>query len=143
MAEKNDLFEVIGSIFVDKEKFNEYSNLTLERNSFMINRMMSIQYPLQANALNVINANAADVVKSWAIFIPQQYKNPSFIYTKGSKKAQEDKSKKAQMPKKSEIIDYCLTYNISYKTVMDALTFFREDMITEINEFLKIKEQLK
>ena len=115
MAEKNDLFEVIGSIFTDKQKFSEYSNLTLDRNSFMINRMMAIRYPLQANALNVLNANGADIAKSWNIFLPQQYRNPSFIYTKGSKKAQEDKTKKAQMPKKSEIIDYCLTYNISYR----------------------------
>lgn len=141
MAEKNDLFEVIGSIFTDKQKFSEYSNLTLDRNSFMINRMMAIQYPLQANALNVLNANGADIAKSWNIFLPQQYKNPSFIYTKGSKKAQEDKTKKAQMPKKSEIIDYCLTYNISYKTVMNAMQFYREEMIEEINDFLKIKEQ--
>ena len=141
MAEKNDLFEVIGSIFTDKQKFSEYSNLTLDRNSFMINRMMAIQYPLQANALNVLNANGADIAKSWNIFLPQQYRNPSFIYTKGSKKAQEDKTKKAQMPKKSEIIDYCLTYNISYKTVMNAMQFYREEMIEEINDFLKIKEQ--
>lgn len=141
MADKNDLFEVIGSIFTDKQKFSEYSNLTLDRNSFMINRMMAIQYPLQANALNVLNANSADIVKSWNIFLPQQYRNPSFIYTKGSKKAQEDKTKKAQMPKKSEIIDYCLTYNISYKTVMSAMQFYREEMIKEINDFLKIKEQ--
>lgn len=141
MAEKNDLFEVIGSIFTDKQKFSEYSNLTLDRNSFMINRMMAIRYPLQANALNVLNANGADIAKSWNIFLPQQYRNPSFIYTKGSKKAQEDKTKKAQMPKKSEIIDYCLTYNISYKTVMNAMQFYREEMIEEINDFLKIKEQ--
>lgn len=141
MAEKNDLFEVIGSIFTDKQKFSEYSNLTLDRNSFMINRMMAIQYPLQANALNVLNANGADIAKSWNIFLPQQHRNPSFIYTKGSKKAQEDKTKKAQMPKKSEIIDYCLTYNISYKTVMNAMQFYREEMIEEINDFLKIKEQ--
>lgn len=143
MAEKNDLFEVIGSIFTDKNKFEEYSNLTLDRNAFMVNRMMSIQYPLQANALNVISSNSADIVKSWSVFIPQQYRVPSFIYTKGSKKAQEDKNKKAQMPKKSDIIDYCLTYNISYKTVKEALTFYRDEMIAEINEFLKIKEQLK
>ena len=141
MAEKNDLFEVIGSIFTDKQKFSEYSNLTLDRNSFMINRMMAIRYPLQANALNVLNANGADIAKSWNIFLPQQYRNPSFIYTKGSKKAQDDKTKKAQMPKKSEIIDYCLTYNISYKTVMNAMQFYREEMIEEINDFLKIKEQ--
>ena len=141
MAEKNDLFEVIGSIFTNKQKFSEYSNLTLDRNSFMINRMMAIRYPLQANALNVLNANGADIAKSWNIFLPQQYRNPSFIYTKGSKKAQEDKTKKAQMPKKSEIIDYCLTYNISYKIVMNAMQFYREEMIEEINDFLKIKEQ--
>lgn len=142
-GEKNDFFEVLGSIFADKQKFEEYSNLTLNRNSFMINRTMAIQYPQQANVLNLKNINSCDVVKTWNIFIPQQYRNPGFIYTKGSKKSQETKTKKASLPKKEEIIEYCLTYGKDYKTVMDAIKFFKEEMVEEINEYLKIKEQQK
>lgn len=143
MTAQNDLFEVLGAIFTDKNKFEDFSSLTLGRNSFMINRMMSIQYPLQANVLNINHINQEDVVKSWNIFIPQQYRNPSFIYTKGSKKAQETKNKKLDIPKKSDIIEYCLTYGLEYKSVMDAIKFFKEDMINEINDYLKIKEQQK
>lgn len=142
-ADRNEFFNILSSIFTDKEKFNEYSNLTLDRNSFMINRTMSINFPLQANVLNMLKINGYDVVKSWNTFISQQYRTPGFIYTKGSQKAREDKEKKVNMPKKQDIVDYCLTYNIEYKSVMDAMKFYKEEMIKEINDFLKIKEQLK
>lgn len=143
MAQQSEFFEILKSVFNDKQSFEDYSDLTLSRNSFMINRLMSIQYPLQANVLNILHINSADIVKSWNSFIPQQYKYPTFLYTKGSQKAQAEKTKKLNMPKKNDIIDFCLAYNIEYKAVMDAIKFYKEEMIEEINEFLKIKEQQK
>ena len=117
--------------------------MTLGRNSFMLNRTLSINFPLQANALNLTKINSCDIVKSWNEFIQEQYRCPSFIYTKGAKKSQVEKSEKNKMPKKEDIVEYCLTYNISYKSVMDAFKFFKDEMIEEINEFKKIKEQQK
>lgn len=143
MKEKNELFDIINAIFTDKNKINEYSDLTLNRNSFMVNRLLSINFPLQANALNIKNINSCDLIKSWNIFLPEQIKIPNFLYTKGSKKVQENKNKNLSMPNKNEIVDYCLTYNENYKNIMSAMKFFKEDMIAEINDFIKIKEQLK
>ena len=139
----NELYEVISALFTNKDKFATYSDMTLGRNSFMLNRTLAINYPLQANALNLTKINSCDIVKSWNEFIQEQYRCPGFVYTKGSKKSQVEKSEKNKMPKKDDIVDYCLTYNISYKSVMDAFKFFKDEMIEEINEFKKIKEQQK
>lgn len=136
-----EFFDIINSIFLDKEKFNTYSDLTLDRNSFMVNKTMSINYPFQANALNVSKISGSNILKSWNIFIPQQYRTPSFIYTKGANKVKTEKEKKASMPKKDDILEYCSTYNISYKVVMDAMKFYKEEMIKEIEDFIKLKNQ--
>ena len=63
MAQQSEFFEILKSIFNDKQSFEDYSDLTLSRNSFMINRLMSIQYPLQANVLNILHINSADIVR--------------------------------------------------------------------------------
>lgn len=138
---KPEFFNILSSIFTDKESFNGYSNLTLDRNSFMVNRTMSINYPFQANALNINKLLGHNLLNSWNTFIPQQYRMPGFVYTKGVNKAKNEKEKKTSMPKKEDIIDYCLTYNVSYKSVMDAMKFYKEEMIKEIEEFTNLKKQ--
>ena len=67
--EKSDeigLFDIINYIFCNPSKLREVPKSLLDRNFFMINRMLGIGFPMQANAfqLNCIN-NVEIIYKSF------------------------------------------------------------------------------
>ena len=133
-----EFFDILGYIFTNKNEFNKLSELTLTRNSFMINRTLAIQYPFQVNAFNNLNINQVDVLKFWADYLGGQFKIPYFVYTKGSKRASEDKNKKLKMPSTSLIKQYCNHYGYSIKDIETAFTIFPDEINKDIQEFDKI-----
>lgn len=133
-----EFFDILGYIFTNKSEFDKLSELTLNRNSFMVNRTLSIQYPLQVNAFNVLGINSADVMKFWAEYLGGKYKVPYFVYTKGSKRATEDKNKKQKMPSNVLIKQYCNQYGYSMKDISAAFNLFPDEINNDILEFDKI-----
>lgn len=131
------LFDIIKALYTNKKEFDEISDFLLDRNSFMINRFISIKYPDKVQCFNISKINTVDVCKFWAEYLGGQYRVPSYIYTKGSKRAQETKSTIDKMPSNSLINEFCIYNNINKKDVLNALKMFRDEMITEINSFNK------
>ena len=130
-------FDVIKKIFTDKNGFNSLSDLTLDRNSFMVNRSIAIKYPDKVQLFNNLKVNQVDVMKFWADYLGGNYRMPGFLYTKGSKKASETKSKINKMPSGALIHQYCIFYNLNKKDVLNALKFFYDDTIKDIYNFEK------
>lgn len=86
-----DLFDIIKS-FTNQKAWENVSKADKQRNLFMINRIMSIQFPLQANAFNNTKIDPESVVNFWRSFIASKYKTPpTFIYTSTNKKKKEAK----------------------------------------------------
>lgn len=132
-----EFFDILGYIFTNKNEFDKLSDLTLSRNSFMVNRTIAIQYPLQVNAFNTLSVNQIDVMKFWSHYLGGQNRIPYFVYTKGSKRASEDKNKKMKMPPPSLIKQYCCQYGISPKDISAAIDLFPTDTINDILDFDK------
>ena len=61
-------FDIIKLMFTDKESFDNLSDYMLSKHFFMINRIMAIQFPLQAQCFNKLNINEAQVIRSWQFF---------------------------------------------------------------------------
>ena len=81
-------YDIVKMMFTNVAEFDKLSNSILSRNFFMINRIMSIQYPLQAQCFNNLHVNNADAVKCWKNFIVSKLgygKVPGFVFTKGAK----------------------------------------------------------
>ena len=142
------LFDIIKLIFTDKEKFNSLSDISLKRNYFMINRIFSIKYPLQAMYFSTSGINEAEVIKCWRDFIISKNefgKVPFWVYTKGSKKAGAVKEKTKKVSTQL-IRDYCNHYNINIKDVNDCLEFFESPMLEELKRYeslIKVKNSIE
>lgn len=88
------LFDYINVIFsADNKKWEDVSELDMSRNSFMLNRLMSIKFPVQAQMLNIMKISPAGQAQAWRNIASQFKRTPGFIYTK-TKNASSDKTKK-------------------------------------------------
>jgi hypothetical protein len=87
-----ELFDIIKKIFDRKKNsWDQVSNHYKSRNFFMINRIMAIQYPIQANQFNHIKVNPHSVVDWWWGTLSNRYtKQPNWIFTKTKKKEKKE-----------------------------------------------------
>lgn len=131
----NVLFDILNAIFTDKNFVESQTNETLRQNSFMINRRMAIQYPLQAQIFNNTKVNAVDVVKFWSTYLYNGKFPPRWIYTAGATKSQEKKElAKTDVPLATRRA-YCNRYAISMKELDTAMKFFPEEFMQDMKDF--------
>lgn len=142
-------YDIITMMFTNFEEFNKLTDTILDKNFFLINRVFSIKYPLQAAMFNKTNINTAQVIKSWALFISNKEgygKVPYFVYTKGVKKSSETTNKTKDKLDKSLICEYCKRYNITLKDFNALFSLFYDELIIDIKRYEKLislKEQEK
>ena len=116
----NNPFDIIKA-FHTKE-WSKISDRDKARNFFMINRVCSIAYPLQANSFNNIKIKPEKVVDFWKIFITGYNKRtPQWIWTKTVKKEKEKEKKEY----KEEVIYFIKDkYQISNREIEELKKFF-------------------
>ena len=142
-------YDIIQMMFTKQDQFDKLTDVILDKNFFIINRALSIKYPLQGSLFNSIHINRAQVIKSWRNFIVSKEgygKVPYFIYTKGAKKTSETVSKKTDNLDKESINEYCKRYHISLKDFNSLKQFFYDELINDVKRYSKlisIKEQEK
>lgn len=132
-------FDIINLMFTNKVEFDKLSNSILSKNFFMINRIFSIQFPLQAECFNKLNIDTANVIRSWQTFATANLgygKVPFFVYTKGSKKTNEDNIQ--ELFTKEEKQDYCNFYNITLKEFEDINYFYHDMLVNHVKNYQNI-----
>ena len=70
-----ELFDILKAFF-NKKNWEDVSNHDKARNFFMINRIMGIAFPLQANAFNSTKIDPVSVVNYWKETLNTKYKAP-------------------------------------------------------------------
>lgn len=130
----NNPFDIIKSFY--SKSWDKVSDRDKSRNLFMINRICSIAYPLQANSFNNIKIQGDKVVDFWRIFVKHNNKNvPSWIWTKTLKKEKE----KAKKEYKEEVINFIKEkYDLSNREMEELKNFFP----SKFNSFYKEIETL-
>ena len=130
----NNPFDIIKSFHT--KDWNKVSERDKARNLFMINRICSIAYPLQANSFNHIKINPENVVNFWKILVTHQHKKtPSWIFTK-TLKGEKIKEKKEY---KEEVISFIKEkYQISNREIRELQEFYP----SKFNTFYKEIETL-
>jgi len=130
-----NLFDFIKVIFIDPMAYDEVTPGEKRKNFFMVNRRFAIQHPMQANALNHIRIDQSAAVDIWQRFMQKQYnKTPFWMYTKGVKKAKEQKEQKINIPS-AVIEDYAKRNMMDLQSVHDAIEFFPKEMKKELKDF--------
>ena len=137
-----ELFDVIKNIFKGKKEWETVGKNDKVRNFFMINRIMSIQFPIQSNQFNHTKVSPAPVVNWWHDTLSPRYssKSPSWIFTKTKKKETIDTKKPDQIDY-SEAEEFIRSrFEISKREISELKKFYPEKYESWIKE---ISSQLK
>lgn len=128
------LFDYINIIFDgNNKKWEEVSELDMSRNAFMLNRLMSIKFPIQAQMLNILKISTTGQAYTWRAIAKQFKRTPGFIYTK-TKNVSSDKTKKLN---EDAVLIYMRINEIGEKEFKDAYQFNQK----EIDKALEIIEK--
>lgn len=115
-----ELFDIVKTIF-NKRGWEKVSSLDKSRNFFMINRIMSIQFPIQANQFNKNRINPIPVVDWWHDAMSNYFKAvPNWIYTKTKKS--EKKTKEESFDEAERFV--CERLMISSRELSELKSFF-------------------
>jgi len=116
----NNPFDIIKAFY--SKKWDKISDREKARNFFMVNRICSIAYPLQANSFNNIKINPEKAIDFWRVIVTHHHKNtPKWIFTSTEKK----EKKKEKNIYKEEIINFIKEkYNISNREIEELRSFF-------------------
>ena len=139
---KNLLFDMIDSIFVDKYAYKKYTKECIKQNAFMINRIMSIQYPTEARMLDRQNTSPYAMYFLWNSMLWNGKRKEMWVFTKGSKKAKDEASNETSFSEKT-IEGYCNYYNIERVQFDDAFRFFPEEMVRDVNAYVEHMKSLE
>jgi hypothetical protein len=131
------LFDFVKLAFTaDEEQWSELNDPDKSRNFFMMNRFLSIKYPVQVAVLSHMKIDAPSTMDYWHTTLRKLYKSvPSWIYAKTKKKSTEDKKK--NMPSDQMVAWYCQHEEISTKEYMTSVKMFGEPFLSEIRELEK------
>lgn len=130
-----ELFDILKAFF-NKKNWEDVSNHDKARNFFMINRIMGIAFPLQANAFNSTKIDPVSVVNYWKETLNTKYKAPpGWFFT-----ATQKKEKSKHFSPEEEVSEFIKSrYEISNREIQDLGKYFPK----EFKEFSKsIKDLL-
>lgn len=131
-----ELFDVINCMFSKPAEFKKLSMNERGKHFFMIQRFMSIKYPIQASFMNHTKINPAQVVTYWQESIGKMYsKTPTWMYAKVNKKKA---AKDGVIFEESTLNYYCRKKQISRKVLDDAIKYVGDPMIKELKEIEKM-----
>ena len=139
-----ELFDIVKNIFSKNQRtWDSVSKNDKVRNFFMINRIMSIQFPVQANQFNKMRVTPNFVVDWWRNTLNNRFsKPPSWIYTKTTKKETTDKKKKNTDYNEIEIF-ICERYKVSRRDLVQIKEFYPDkynDWMIDVSDQLGLKK---
>lgn len=135
-------YDIVKMMFGDQTMFRTQTNLTLDRNEFMINRICSIKYPVHAQVFNGLNVNRAEVVKVWADFFPKVERGlraPGWIYSKTSPAPKQEVVERSYT--KDDVAEYGRHYHISLQNLSDAAEIDPKGFSDEMMRFKKMMDE--
>ncbi len=134
-----ELFDIIKNIFNQKEDvWKNVSKNDKSRNFFMINRIMSIQFPIQAQQFNKLKVSPPYVVDWWRNTLNTRFtKVPMWIYTK-TKKSEKSKKNTTEVNQLTE--DFIREkFQITKRDLLYLKTFYPDRYVNWIED---LSEQL-
>lgn len=127
------LFDYINVIFsANNAKWEEISELDMARNAFMLNRLMSIKFPIQAQMLNIMKISPVGQAQTWRNIAKQFKRTPGFIYTK-TKNMSSDKTKKLN----EDAVTMYMKFNEIGETEFKDAYRFNPDAVEEALEVIE------
>lgn len=135
-----ELFDVVKTIFKKDQDWDKVSRNDKVRNFFMINRIMSIQFPIQADQFNHTKILPRPVVDWWHGTLSKHYtKIPGWIFTK-TKKSKKGSAANTNYEASPDVEKFVMNrFEISRRELVELKKFYPE----KYQQWMEsIKEQL-
>lgn len=131
-----ELFDTINAMFAKPAEFKKLTLHERGKHFFMINRFMSIKYPIQAAYMNHTKIHPGQAVTFWQELLGKMYtKTPSWMYAKVNRK----KADKTGVNISEETMNYyCHKNQTSRKVLDEAIKMIGEPMIKELQDIEKM-----
>jgi len=129
------LFDFIKIFFGENPEYYKLKKYDKGKNRFMISRFMAINYPTQAELLNINGTDPGHVVESWHLVAKNFKRTPGWIYTKVRKA--EPKPADGYIPSKEIVKFYVDKFKLSYKDYDTCVKFNKEELYNELEELEK------
>jgi len=122
-----ELFDVVKTIFKKDKDWDKVSRNDKVRNFFMINRIMSIQFPIQAEQFNHTKILPRPVVDWWHDTLSKHYtRMPGWIFTK-TKKSKNKTAPTSDIEIDKSIEEFVANkYEVSLRDLSDLKRFYPE-----------------
>lgn len=124
-----ELFDLVKNIFEQSEKYENLKNYDKVKHNFMLNRFMSIQYPIQAQMFNALGISSIGVSDSWRRVGRQYKKTPGWIFTKLKKN---QKNTKTYSPSPEALNLFLQINQIGEREYKEALVFNPELVVESL-----------
>lgn len=140
MKEQNPLFEFIKIIFEKPDEYKKIPKIDKAKYFFMLSRLMSIQFPVQAQAFNHKKIPQAETADYWQQSLTKLYKKtPSWIYIK-TKKSTENKNN-IKMPSDEAIQYYLERTKMSKRELNDSIKLLGDQVLDPIRKIETIMNE--
>jgi len=132
-----ELFDLLNAMFAKRHEFEKTTLHERGRHFFIVNRFMSIKYPVQAQFLNNTKIHPGNGVTYWADTVGKMFnRTPTWMFVK-TKKAKEAKA--AAQPVNEETIRYyCQKNQCSRRDVNTAMILVGEPFIEELQTLQRL-----
>ncbi len=135
MSEKVSPFDLIDGFFNSK-KWDTFTNIEKNRNFFIINRLMSINYPIPAALFSHMKMPGGMVVEFWKRFMSRNFKTkPGWFFTKSKSEVKKDPFDNYE----DEVLEYYYKVNdCDYKTVNELKKKYPKELTEELESIVKM-----
>ena len=120
---KEQLFDFLGALFTNKEKYARYSRKVKIEHFFMSQRFIAIMYPILVQHSNKIGIDVCAILDMYHIKLCGSTKNvsgqamvPKWIYTRHSDDSLKPQTNSAINYDKKVIMHFCNMCNVEYST---------------------------
>ncbi len=127
------LFDYLKVVFGTDEQWDKLTAYDKSKNSFMLNRMFSCKFPVQANMFNALKTDPVGTAECWRLVGSKFNRVPGFIYTKVSKKS----VKKKWDPNQEVVNEYLKLNQIGNREFQEALKFNPKEVKKSIDNLEK------
>lgn len=130
------LFDFIDCLF-SKEKWKTVSEVDKRSNFFMVQRFLSIQFPLECNVFNDNGISKEKALDYWNIVLCNRYRSkPSWIFTKQNP-LKNIKDKSFDKIEKETISYYLEKYFLKMRDFEFLKKYFLEELLVELEAIQK------
>lgn len=134
-----DLFDLIKKVFDRNSNWGAIKTYDKSKNFFMINRFMSINFPMQANLFNNRHIVSSSAVDSWKDVLNRLFtKPPSWMYTKTKKK---ETSGSKKHPEKATVLEWMRLNGLSKRDLESMMEIMPDETTKEILGFEKMLKE--